>query len=237
MPQGRLAPLLLASSSSSRRRRLPPPRAKLPPTGPSLADRAVAEEVTDLLGKGDLDGVAALSRRGCGRRCGETASRSRTACPRSSGRCSKSLGAPVVRSEGASGARRMPARREAVVSLRMVFDAGGAPRGCRDTFPGLPPRSGARRRAPNPAKAREEGGPTVGSGRRALPGTLRSPGSGGSDPFPALVLVSTAPGRRGTATRRSGGTKVFRDLAGASSRRGMRRLPLREADEGARRER
>ena len=129
----------------------------------------------------------------------------------------KSLGDPVIRSEAGVENAWVPATfANAVVSLRMYFDAEGRLAGLR-ILPGPPPAEWSPAPYADPAKARERE-VTVGSGAWALPGTLALPAEG-SGPFPALVLVhGSGPNDRDEAV---GGAKPFRDLAGGLAARGI----------------
>jgi len=129
----------------------------------------------------------------------------------------KSLGEPVVRSEAGVENAWVPATfANAVVSLRMYFDAEGRLAGFR-ILPGPPPAEWSPAPYADPAKARERE-VTVGSGEWALPATLALPAEG-SGPFPALVLVhGSGPNDRDETV---GGTKPFRDLAGGLAARGI----------------
>ena len=184
---------------------------------PASRTAALAAEVTALLAKGDLDAVAA--RFSPQMATALPADRFRqvwNGLPAQLGGL-KSLGAPVVRSEGGAESAWVPATfANAFVSLRMVFDAEGRLAGLQ-VLPGPPPAEWSPATYGDPAKSRERE-VTVGSGEWALPGTLSLP-AGGSGPFPALVLVhGSGPQDRDETV---GGTKVFRDLAGGLAARGV----------------
>ena len=208
-----ILPLLLLLSSS------PAPAAAPPAAPPPPASRtaALAGEVTALLSKGDLDAVAArFSPQMAAALPAERFKQVWGSLPTQLGAL-RSLGAPVVRSEGGAESAWVPATfANAVVSLRMAFDAEGRLAGLR-VLPGPPPAEWSPAPYADPAKARERE-VTVGSGEWALPATLALPASG-SGPFPALVLVhGSGPQDRDETV---GGTKVFRDLAGGLAARGV----------------
>ena len=201
-----LAALLLAASAIGG-----------PAAPPASRTAVLAAEVTALLSKGDLDAVA--SRFSPEMAAALPAERFRqvwNALPAQLGAL-KSLGTPVVRSEGGAESAWVPATFEkTVVSLRMAFDAEGRLAGLR-VLPGPPPAEWSPAPYAEPSKARERD-VTVGSGEWALPGTLTLPASG-KGPFPALVLVhGSGPHDRDETV---GGTKVFRDLAGGLAARGV----------------
>ncbi|MFN7989424.1 MAG: alpha/beta fold hydrolase [Thermoanaerobaculia bacterium] len=197
-----------------------PAPAAAPAAATALAAPRTAElarEVTALLAKGDLDAVAArFSPQMAAALPAERFKQVWNGLPAQLGAL-KSLGAPVVRSEGGVESAWVPATYEnAVVSLRMAFDAEGRLAGLR-VLPGPPPAEWSAAPYADPAKARERE-VTVGSGEWALPGTLTLPAQG-SGPFPALVLVhGSGPQDRDETV---GGTKVFRDLAGGLAARGV----------------
>lgn len=190
------------------------PTAAAPPVSRSAA---LAADVRALLAKGDVDAVAA-----------RFSPQMAAALPPERFRefwgglsaqlgALQSLGEPVVRSEAGVENAWVPATfANAVVSLRLFFDAEGRLAGLR-VVPGMPPSDWSPAPYADPAKARERE-VTVGSGEWALPGTLTLPAAG-SGPYPALVLVhGSGPQDRDETV---GGTKVFRDLAGGLAARGV----------------
>lgn len=207
-----LAVLLLAASSSAA------PRASTPPPAPAVSrTAALAADVRALLAKGELDAVAArFSPQMAAALPAERFREVWNGLPTQLGAL-KSLGEPVVRSEAGVENAWVPATfANAVVSLRMSFDAEGRLAGLR-IVPGPPPAEWSPAPYADPAKARERE-VTVGSGEWALPGTLALPAEG-SGPFPALVLVhGSGPNDRDETV---GGSKAFRDLAGGLAARGI----------------
>lgn len=200
-----------------------PPALAAPPTpveaspAPATGTGARAREVTALLAKGDLDAVASrFSPQMATALPAEKFRQVWNALPAQLGAL-KSLGTPVVRTEGGVENAWVPATYErAVVSLRMYFDAEGRLAGFR-IVPGPPPADWSPASYADPAKSRERG-LTVGSGEWALPATLTLPAEG-AGPFPGVVLVhGSGPHDRDETV---GGTKVFRDLAGGLAARGV----------------
>lgn len=192
------------------------PAAAAPAASSASRTAALAAEVTALLSKGDLDAVAArFSPEVAAALPADRFRQVWSSLPAQLGTL-KSLGAPVVRTAGASGNAWVPATFEkAVVSLHIVFDGEGRISGFR-VLPGPPPAEWSPAPYADPAKARERE-VTVGSGEWALPGTLTFP-SAGKGPFPGLVLVhGSGPHDRDESV---GGAKVFRDLAGGLAARG-----------------
>ena len=184
---------------------------------PAARTTALAREVTALLGKGDLDAVAArFSPQMAAALPAERFKQVWNGLPSQLGAL-KALGEPVVRVVGGVGNAWVPATFEkALVSFQMVFDAEGRLIGFR-ILPGPPPADWSPAPYADPAKARERE-VTVGSGEWALPGTLTLPAEG-RGPFPVLVLVhGSGPQDRDETV---GGTKVFRDLAGGLAARGV----------------
>ncbi len=193
------------------------PPAEAPSPISSARTGTLAREVADLLTKGDLDAIAArfspqMAAALPDGRLGEFWN----SLPAQLGAL-KSLGTPVVRTEGGVENAWVPATFErAAVSLRMYFDAEGRLAGLR-IVPGPPPSDWSPAPYADPAKSRERE-VKVGSGEWALPGTLTLPAQG-SGPYPALVLVQgSGPHDRDETV---GGTKVFRDLAGGLAARGV----------------
>ena len=187
------------------------------PTDPRPGTVVRASEVAGLLSKGDVDAVSArFSPQMAAALPAEKFRQVWNALPAQLGAL-KSLGAPVVRTEGGVESAWVPAAFEnAVVSLRIIFDAEGRLAGLR-ILPGPPPAEWSPAPYADPSKAVERE-VTVGSGDWALPGTLTLPGAG-AGPFPALVLVhGSGPQDRDETV---GGTKVFRDLAGGLAARGI----------------
>ena len=201
---------------------VPPPAVAAPPAAvpspvSSARTGALAREVAALLAKGDLDAVAArFSAQMAAALPVEKLREVWTALPGQLGAL-KSLGTPVVRTEGGVENAWVPATFErAVVSLRMYFDAEGRLAGLR-IVPGPPPSDWSPPPYADPARFRERE-VKVGSTEWALPGTLTLPAQG-SGPYPALVLVQgSGPHDRDETV---GGTKVFRDLAGGLAARGV----------------
>lgn len=200
-----------------------PPASAVPPTPPEAPSPSApgvgarAREVSDLLAKGDFDAVAArFSPQMAAALPAEKLRQVWSTLPTQLGGL-KSLGTPVVRTEGGVENAWVPATFErAVVSLRMYFDAEGRLAGFR-ILPGPPPADWSPATYAPPAKGRERE-LTVGSGEWALPATLTLPAEG-SGPFPGLVLVhGSGPHDRDETV---GGTKVFRDLAGGLAARGV----------------
>ena len=184
---------------------------------PSERSGALAREVATLIAKGDLDAVAArFSPQMAAALPAERFREVWNSLPAQLGTL-KSLGTPVVRTDGGVESAWVPATFEkAELSLRMTFDAEGRLAGLL-LLPGGPPAEWSPAPYADRAKARERE-VTVGSGEWALPGTLSLPAQG-SGPFPALVLVhGSGPQDRDETV---GGTKVFRDLAGGLAARGV----------------
>ncbi len=188
-----------------------------PAAAPASRTAVLAAEVSTLLSKGDLDAVAArFSPEMAAALPVERFRQVWGALPAQLGAL-KSLGTPVVRSEGGVETAWVPATFEkTVVSFRMAFDAGGRLAGFR-ILPGPHPAEWSPAPYADPSKARERD-VTIGNGEWALPGTLTLPASG-KGPFPGLVLVhGSGPHDRDETV---GGTKVFRDLAGGLAARGV----------------
>ncbi len=187
------------------------------PSATATRTGELAREVTAFLEKGDLDAVAA--RFSPQMAAALPAAKFRefwSSLPAQLGAL-KSLGTPVVRTEGDVENAWVPATFEiAVVSLRMYFDAEGRLAGLR-IMPGPPPGDWSPAPYADPARVRERE-VTVGSGAWALPGTLTLPAKR-KGLLPALVLVhGSGPHDRDETV---GGTKVFRDLAGGLAARGV----------------
>jgi dienelactone hydrolase len=133
----------------------------------------------------------------------------------------QSIGAPTVRSAGATQVAILPARFEkAEWTLTVAFDVDGKITSLRFTPASSAPAAAAPEfRAPpyaNPSKFKESD-VKFGTEPWVLPGTLSMPV--GKGPFPAVVLVhGSGPQDRDETV---GGTKVFRDLAWGLASRGI----------------